>query len=372
MSAEGRIGPGVVRARAGGSRRAGPLASSEQPPSTRPEAPEVVLIGYTADRDLVAVSEMLESAGIWSLLYLFDARAEDLSVEAKPGFFRLQHGGWSLSSEDFARAHVVVHRTGLGHWSRPVAAASSSGSARDFTEREWTSLLHSLFLEAEHRHQHLTWINPPSVSAVTSEKYHLLASAELDGLTVPELRISTEGLLPPSASGQFVAKAVSEDESIDDATTYCTAVLDEQTLGELPFRTNCPSLIQERVRAECEMRLYYLLGEMLAVRIETAQPDYADLRLVPRSQWTVQIATIPRQLAEAVRRYCGRRHLSYCVFDFLRTADGRDLLIDVTPSGTWSHLESPAEPTITRWYVETLARLVLQQQVVPATLLPSG
>ncbi len=315
---------------------------------------------------------MLESAGICSLLYLFDARAEDLAVEARPGFFRLQHGGQSLSSEDFAKARVVIHRTGLGNWSRPVVAASSSGSERGFTEREWASLLHGLFLEAEHRHQHLTWINPPSVSAVTSEKYHLLASAELDGLTVPELRISTDGLLPSSSTGQFVAKAVSEDESIDDATTYCTAVLDEQTLDELPFRTNCPSLIQERIRAECELRLYYLLGEMLAVRIETTQRDYADLRLVPRSQWTVHIATIPRQLTDAIRRYCERRHLSYCVFDFLRTADGRDLLIDVTPSGTWSHLESADEPTITRWYVDTLARIVFPQRAVPSEPLASG
>jgi len=250
-------------------------------------------------------------------------------------------------------------RPALSAWRRPVVGPSAEGAARDFTEREWASLLHGLFLEAEQRHPQLTWLNPPSVSAVTSEKYALLASADLDGLTVPDLRVSTEGHLPGSASGQYVCKAVGEDESIDDSTTYCTAVLDAETLEELPYRTNCPSLIQERVRPEYELRVYYLLGETLGVRVQARAPDYADLRLVPREQWSVEVATIAPWMHDALRGYCERRRLSYCTFDFLRTVDGRDLLIDVTPSGTWSHLESPADPVITRWYVGILQQLLV-------------
>jgi hypothetical protein len=79
----------------------------------------------------------------------------------------------------------------------------------------------------------------------------------------------------------------------------------------------------------------------------------------------VQVTGIAPELHDAVRRYCERRHLNYCCFDFLRTVDGRDLLIDVTPSGTWSHLESPDELVLTRWYVETLARLVGERRHSP-------
>jgi hypothetical protein len=354
-SPEDHLSPWTQGARPGASHRPGPLASP----------PEVLLIGYSADRDLAAVSDMFFATGIPSLLWLYDANAEDLTVDARPGAFRLQHGEAVLSSEDFARARIVVHRIGLGHWRRPVAAPTADGPERDFTEREWASLLHGLFLDAEQRYPHLIWLNPPAVSAVTSEKYHLLASADLDGLTVPDLRVSNEGELPPSASGQYVCKAVGEDESIDDSTTYCTAVLDAQTLEELPFRTNCPSLIQERVLADHELRAYYLLGETRAVRIHTTRRDYADLRLVPRNEWSVQVTGIAPELHDAVRRYCERRHLNYCCFDFLRTVDGRDLLIDVTPSGTWSHLESPDELVLTRWYVETLARLVGERRHSP-------
>lgn len=340
------------------SRRHGARPGDSLPPGPLLSPPDILLIGYSADTDLASVAVRLSAAGVPNLLWLYDACAEDLTVDAVPGSFRIQVGDEVLSSDDFASARVVVHRTGLGHWRRPVAAPSAAGSERAFTEREWASLLQGLFLEAEQRHPHLTWLNPPSVSAVTSEKYALLASAELDGLTVPDLRVSTECHLPfNSASGQYVCKAIGEDESIDDATTYCTAVLDAETLDALPFRTNCPSLIQERIVPEYELRVYYLLGDTLGVRIRPDRRDYADLRLLPRGEWTAEVTTIAPHMREALRSYCDRRRLAYCVFDFLR-ADGRDLLIDVTPSGTWSHLESRADRALTTWYADILARVV--------------
>ena len=334
------------------------MPSGSSPTDALGSPSEVLLIGHSADTDLAAISASLSAAGIASLVWLYDARANELTVDAGPGSFRLERGDAVLSSDDFAGARIVVLRTGLGHWRSPVSAPSAAGAERAFTEREWASLLHGLFLEAELRHPHLTWLNPPSISAVTSGKYALLASADLDGLSVPDLRVSTDGRLPStSASGQYVCKAIGEDESVDDTTTYCTAVLDAETLEALPFRTDCPSLIQERVLPRYELRVYYLLGEVLGVRIRAERRDYADLRLVPLGEWSAEVATISPPMHAALRRYCERRHLSYCVFDFLR-AGGRDLLIDVTPSGTWSHLESPSDPVITTWYADILAGVV--------------
>jgi hypothetical protein len=332
----------------------------------------VLLIGYAADTDLAAVSARLSAAGIANLLWLYDGRADELAVDATPGSFRLERGDAVLTSDDFASARIVVHRTGLGHWHSPVSAPSAAAAERSFTEREWASLLHGLFLEMEQRFTHLTWLNRPSISAVTSGKYALLASADLDGLMVPDLRASTDGHLPArSASGQYVCKAISEDESVDDTRTYCTAVLDADTLEALPSRTDCPSLIQERVLPRYELRVYYLLGETLGVRIRTERQDYADLRLVPRNEWTAEVATISPQMRAALHGYCDRRRLSYCVFDFLR-AGGRDLLIDVTPSGTWSHLDSPGDPVITTWYADILAHAVREGQPSKLTYIRIG
>jgi hypothetical protein len=322
----------------------------------------VLLITYSGDRDIAGVADMLSAAGVPNLLWFYDARDEDVSVEASPACFRIRNRDRPLAMEDLAGARLVVHRTGLGHWDRPVVATQGSPQERGFAEREWASLFHGLFMEAERLHPHLRWINAPSVSAVASEKYQLLATAHLDGLRVPDYRVSTEGLLPISASGQFVCKAVGEIESIDETSTYCTAVLDAETVAALPFRTDCPSLIQERILAEHELRVYHLLGETLGLRIRADQPDYADLRLIDRDRLSVDEARIAPDLGRAVRRYCRHRRLDYCVFDFLRTRDGRDLLIDVTPGGTWSHFESPVERSVTRWYADTLGRFLARHR----------
>jgi hypothetical protein len=321
---------------------------------------EVVLVTYSADRDITALRHELSAAGIRSHLWLYDGRDEDFAVEAAPGCFRLRNGQRVLATEDLAQARLAIHRTGLGYWARPVSASSGSRGERAFVEREWASLLHGLLLEAERRHSNLTWVNPPSVSAAAGDKYDLLATADLDGLVVPAFRVSTDSRLPVSASGQFVCKAVGEDESVDETSTYCTALLDAETQSAIPFRTDCPSLIQERVLADHELRVYHLLGETIGLRISVEERDYVDLRLVSREHLSVDVVDVELGLRRLVHGYCERRSLAYCVFDFLRTAGGRYLLVDVTPSGTWSHFESPAERPVTRWYVETICRFLGQ------------
>jgi hypothetical protein len=319
---------------------------------------KIVLLSYTKDEDMVALSRILDRRGISTVLWDFEARDHDLEIDAAPGRFTLRRGGRSLSSETLAGARVVIHRPGIGRWRRPVAATRGSRRERDFAEREWSSLLHGLLIEAEHRHQNLTWINRPSVSSAASEKYQLLATAELDGLCVPDLRVSTAGLLPSSATDQYVAKAINEDENVDEKRVYCTAPLDKEIVSGEDFRTDTPSLIQERVKAQYELRVYTLLGRLLGLRIAVENRDSTDIRLVPRESLTIEPIDIAPDLVWAIHRYCKRHQLSYCAFDFLRTADGRDLLVDVNPSGSWSFYESPAEPLVTQWYAETLSERI--------------
>jgi len=330
----------------------------EEASSPDARSAEVVIVTYSADRDMLAVSSGLSAAGIPNRLWFFDGSDEDWAVEANAGRFRVRNGVRALAMEDLRQARVVVHRTGIGHWTRPVRSTNADREERLFEEREWASLLHGLFLEVEQRFPDLTWINPPSVTAVAGEKYQLLATADLDDLIVPRFSVSTQSSLPPSASGQFVCKALSEDESINGSTTYCTAVLDAETRSAIPFRTDCPSLIQERVAIDHELRVYHLLGETIGLRITADRPDYADLRLVPRESLSVEVVDVGSDLEQRVLRYCARRGLAYCVFDFLHTPDDHDFLVDVTPCGTWSHFEPPVDRPVTRWYVHTLCRFL--------------
>lgn len=327
-------------------------ASSVGDPQAVDATRRILILTYSDDRDMDRVVAVLRSRGVGPARWLFDGRDDELQVEVRPGTFELCRGGHCLSSSDLEASAVVVHRVGNGQWDHPVIATAGSDAERRFAEREWSSLFSSLLLEVETRHQHILWVNRPSASVRASRKYFLLATADLDGLRVPSLCISTENLLPQSSSGAYVSKAIDQNEDVDDVRTFASARLPREIIDASPFRTNCPSLIQERVAPDSELRVYYLLGRVLGIRIATRQP-YTDIRLVPRESLNVEPVGVPSDLTDAMRRFCARHALSYCVFDFL-VASGDYALVDVTPGGSWSYYETPARPFITEWYAKIL------------------
>jgi hypothetical protein len=314
----------------------------------------IVLLGDDADMDQLAVS--LPSIGLPVLRWSFAARDEDVELDARPGSFQIRRGDRHLSSADLGRASAIVHRA--GNLSHIVTATCGSNQEKAFAEREWSSLLTSLLLEVEVRHPGILWVNRPSTGLVTSRKYQLLATADLDGLRVPRLHVSTQNRLPESRSGEYVCKAIDEDEDVNDRFTYASARLPTELVQMSPFRTNCPSLIQERIAASYELRVYYLLGSIFGLRVAARDPDYSDIRLISRESLTVEPAAVDVQLAATLRNYCDRHRLSYCAFDFLVTADEEQELIDVTPGGSWSFFESPNNPFVSQWYASTLAAAV--------------
>ncbi len=330
----------------------GPTSSTGDPQAANDKR-QILILSYAGDRDMDRVVAALRSHGLATFRWLFDGRDQDLEVDVTPGSFELRRADQRFSSSDLREASIVVHRTGNGQWDRPVTATTGGASERQFAEREWSTLLSSLLLEAEHRYAGVLWVNTPSASLRASRKYQLLATADLDGLRVPNMRISTANLLPSSASGEYVCKAIDQNEDIDDERTFASARLPSEIVDASPFRTDCPSLIQERIAPDNELRVYYLLGSVLGVSISAPDRGYSDVRLVPRESLTVQPAQVPSGLAAALGRFCRRHQLSYCVFDFL-VASGDHALIDVTPGGTWSYYETPSHPFITEWYTRTL------------------
>ncbi len=323
-------------------------------PSTTPQA---IIIGHAPDGDIERLVPALREAGITVLVWRLDAPDRDVEVQAEAGRFLLCRQGHCLSSTDMEQTCMVIHRVGIGRLNRPVIATRGTDASRRFVEREWSTLLVSLLLDAEQRYPHIVWVNRPSVSMVASKKHHLLSTADLDGFTVAHFSVSTQNVVPNSQSDQWICKAIDEDQEVDEQRTFSSARLPEELLNASPFRTDCPSLIQERVVADHELRVYYLLGRVLALKLVTDQ-EYVDIRLLPRHSFSVVPVHIEADLSGMVRSYCNRRGLSYCVFDFLASTRSGYTLIDVTPGGSWSHYEDVAELTVTRWYASVVADVI--------------
>jgi hypothetical protein len=323
---------------------------------------EVVLVTYAQDPEAERLVDALSALGLSPLLWELKARDDELSIEASPGSFvierRLPSGCLALSSDDLASAAIVIYRPGLGRWLRPVSATSLGVAERAFAEREWSTLVNSLFLECEQRCQDTLWVNSPSASLIASQKYYLLATADLDGMRVPPYSVSTEGSLPPSASGAYVSKAINEDEDVDEHLTFPTSEVPSEVIAQAPFRSDCPTFIQERVYPDHELRVYYLLGEVLALRLSTTIADVVDIRLAPRDSLRIERTAAPPEVVRAIDRYCRRHRLSYCAFDFVSDVTDGHLLVDVTPSGSWSYFETAGDPFVTQWYAGIIADTV--------------
>jgi hypothetical protein len=312
--------------------------------------PEAVVIGHSLDDDIERIESSMREIGIDAKVWFFDSRDHELQVDATTGRFLLCRSGRRLSSDDLRRASVVIHRIGSGHWDLPVTASEGTDGERRFAEREWGTLLASLMLDAEERYPKARWINRPSASLLAGRKHQLLSTADLDGLQVARYRVSTENLLPDSESGEWICKAINEDEGVDDERTFASTRLPDELVSASPFRTACPSLIQERVATDHELRVYYLWGRTLGLRLTAPEQRYVDIRLLPRETIEAVQVEMAEDLAPMLRAYCDRHRLAYCVFDFLVTRDGRRRLVDVTPSGSWSFYEGAGEPFISRWY----------------------
>lgn len=224
---------------------------------------------------------------------------------------------------------------------------------RDFSEREWTSLIDGLLLTSE-RDSRSTWLNSPSATLLAHNKLALLLSASRMGLPVPAFSVSTPVRFPPSSPSGLVAKAISADERIDAMRHFSTALLSAEDLRNLPgARLPTPSLLQEYIPTDFEIRVFYLLGEFFSLAL-TPSREHVDIRHAPHSRLSPQPHNLSLELRRSLADLAESLSLGYCTFDLAAPRGGAPMLLDVTPNGDWAHFESDTEPVVTKFIEDTI------------------
>jgi hypothetical protein len=300
-----------------------------------------------ADADDVGVRRVVSylHASCAVTWWSFGAREASVTVDADKDSFCLGQFGVTLRSADFARADLVVYKR---RWLQPkplVVSELSSAADRQFSEREWTSLLEGLLLAEEHRSD-AVWLNPPSSWALTSNKLALLLRASRLGLDVPRFTVSTTIQMRDLHDRAVVAKAISADEVIDSARYFATARLYHDSLQHLNGQhLSTPSLLQDYVTPVRELRSYYILGRTITI-VLTPSPEHVDIRYVPAESMAPTFDHLPAELDAALCGLARTFNLNYCAFDLLVPVHGDPMLIDITPAGSWDYFESEDAPFI--------------------------
>jgi hypothetical protein len=308
-----------------------------------------------ADADDIGVSRLVShlkdrSSVTW---WRFGVSESSVSVDVDQHSFRIEQPGSSVSSTTIRDADIVVYRRRLLQPRPLVISDLPSPEDRGFSEREWTSLIDGLLLTAE-RGSRSTWLNSPSATLLAHNKLALLLRASRMGLSVPAFSISTPVHFPPSSRSGLVAKAISSDEQIDTIRHFSTALLSPEDLRNLPgTRLPTPSLVQEYIPADFEIRVFYLLGEFFALAL-TPSRKHVDIRHTPRSELSPQPHDLSLELRRALAGLAGSLSLGYCTFDLVAPRGGPPMLLDVTPNGDWAHFESDTEPIVTKFIGDTI------------------
>jgi hypothetical protein len=316
--------------------------------------PETSVLVF-ADHDDAGISRLVDSlaARLEVTWWRFGLPEDSISVQVDGDGFRLEQPGASVCSSDLQRTPVVVYRRRLLQ-SRPlIASLLPAPEDRGFSEREWTSLIEGLLLDEE-RHGDSTWLNPPSATLLTNNKLSLLLFAARAGLPVPPFSISTPVRFPPTSRQALVTKAISSDERIDATRYFSTARLSDEDLRSLPgARVPTPSLLQEYVPPSLELRVFYALGEFLALAL-TPSGEHVDIRHVPRAKLFPRPHDLSPALRKALGDLAGSFGLGCCTFDLVVPEDGPPALLDITPNGDWDYFESDAAPVVTEFLADRI------------------
>jgi hypothetical protein len=299
---------------------------------------------------LVAVLERRLNVTWWR----FGISESSVSVDVDERGFRLEQPEARVCSTAIREADVIVYRRRLMQPRPLVISDLPSPEDRGFSEREWTSVIEGLLL-AEERNGHATWLNSPSATLLTHNKLALLLHAARAGMPVPAFSLSTPVRFPTSSRGELVVKAISSNEQIDTTRHFSTALLSRGDLRDLPgARLPTPSLLQEYVPADIELRVFYLFGAFFALALKPSR-DHVDIRRVPRSELAPRAHDLAPELRHALAGLAEDFALGYCTFDLAIPNDGPPVLLDITPNGDWDHFESDAAPVVSEFLADTIA-----------------
>lgn len=208
----------------------------------------------------------------------------------------------------------------------------------------------------------LPWLSQPRRSGLT--KLDVLTRAAAAGLDTPATLVTTERdelRRFCAAHGRVITKPIAEvDMFLDGERSYFpfTTGLDLPAVEALPERF-APSLFQEQVEKEYELRVFYLAGECHAMAIfsQNDPQTQADFRRYNRQRPNRMVPLrLSSPTTERIHRLMDDLGLETGSLDLLQTPDGREVFLEVNPVGQFGMVSAPCNYHLEKKVAELLIR----------------
>jgi len=286
--------------------------------------------------------------------FILNARSDDLYIDYTDKSLTITQGKTIITNEDFERSEFILFYRWRMEDVPFVVSSLEESSEKNFSEREWSSIIIGMLLYYENIFPNKVWINKPSLFYSLRNKQFLMSIAKINGLLQPKFYISNKVRVLNDLDNitHYMAKPISSDEQIDNERYFRPCKIEKKYIKENTGHiTDCPSYIQEYICADYEVRSYYLLGQILSVKL-TAKNKYTDIRDVIKENLIIELFNLPANLSKKIICFCQKLGINYCCFDFLSKKKSY-YLIDITPNASWSFYDYNF--LITDWMVKTIS-----------------
>ncbi|HEV3439739.1 MAG TPA: ATP-grasp domain-containing protein [Gemmata sp.] len=300
-----------------------------------------MLLILTNSQDVTAdyLASVLNRHGVVFLRLDTDTALQQIGFDYECGRPVVQFDGAWHSPERFSNV-----------WYRRPERLRCSGTDNSpegkFVLEEWAEALEGFLAHIEEA----KWVNHPSRNVRASHKLEQLSRARSLGLMVPDTLVTQAPdrlrdfhtrhggrvIAKPMASGY-----VERPEGERDSLIYTNRVQAEH-LADLDDLKACPTLFQQFVEKQCDVRITVVDGNLHAVELTAREPDGSqrcDIRRNNMDDVAYRPTTLPDDVRSQVEALVASYGLRFAAIDMAVTPDGKWVFFEVNPNGQWAWLD---------------------------------
>ncbi|MFC9997324.1 hypothetical protein [Nocardia sp. NPDC127526] len=253
--------------------------------------------------------------------------------------FPRENGTFRLGRDGTARS--LSHVLGLDDvtavwWRRPQPCRvplGASGEDDAYRQAECDGFLQGLLWSMP-----ALWVNDPGADRTANRKIVQLETAYRAGFAVPETLITNDveeaRAFLESRPGPVVYKRTGTGRGAFTETRIVTAA----DIARLPTIRNSPTIFQDYIHAECDLRIVWVDGIEWVVRIDSqAGVGRVDSRLDTSVAFTAD--RLPASVSKSLTTLMGTLGLAFGVLDLRVGRDGEFWFLEVNPQGQFAYLE---------------------------------
>lgn len=218
-----------------------------------------------------------------------------------------------------------------------------------FTIAEWTEAISGFLAHVPNAR----WMNHPSANAAASAKIRQLSLAREVGLSPPDTLVTQDHaeLLEFSKryGGRLIAKPMSagrvrRPSEQQDSLIYTNEVPARYIEDSRTSLNTCPTMFQELVQKQADIRITYVDGCFISVSMTTAQGmrPHCDIRRDNMRDVIYTSTELPSSVEARLGRLVEELGLRFAAIDMAVDHEGGWRFFEVNPNGQWAWLDQVA------------------------------